>query len=48
MKGALVASCVALALALAGPGLAASPQDRLSDLLDSFIRTSAFPERRPP
>jgi D-alanyl-D-alanine carboxypeptidase len=43
MKGKLIATAVAASLALAGPTLAESPQDRLQGLLDSFQQDYGFP-----
>lgn len=43
MKSKLIASAVALSLALAGPARADLPQDRLRGLLDSFQEDYGFP-----
>lgn len=43
MKGKLIATAAALSLALTGPTLAESPQDRLEGLLDSFRQDYGFP-----
>lgn len=43
MKGTLIATAVAISLALAGPTLAESPQDWLKELLDSFQEDYGFP-----
>ena len=43
MKGMLIATTVAISLALAGPSLAEAPQDRLNYLLDSFLQDYGFP-----